>query len=97
MDAPATPTCDAALRFQPDSAAGTACTKCLQTNCASELTACQSDCLCASSVECLAVNQFSYSQACTSAMSAIFAQDPGLTNVQGCMTQKCALCTGSGD
>jgi len=95
VDAPAAQACDAAIHFEAGSAAATACSKCLQMNCTMQLTMCQSDCVCVASVECLAANNFNYSTSCMDAESAIAAGDMGLTAVQACMTDKCALCTGT--
>jgi len=70
--------CDAALVLPKSSAAASACSQCLQTNCMPDLAKCE-DCLCTSAVECLAANHNDYVNACPQALAAIGAGNVGLT------------------
>jgi hypothetical protein len=49
---------------------------------------CQLDCLCVSSIECLAVQGDNYTL-CPDALSAIGAGNPGLTAVAACIAMNC--------
>jgi hypothetical protein len=91
-DAPAQSTgpCDASIAFPADGGAGTACGACLENKCSSELGTCQDDCLCVTSIECLAVNGNNYTL-CNDALSAIFAVNKGLTALAACITNSCPM------
>lgn len=80
--------CDASIALPTDGSTGTACGKCIEDHCASGLATCQLDCLCVSSIECLAVNNDNYTL-CADALSAIGAGNPGLTAVAGCIAMNC--------
>jgi len=82
--------CDASIAFPADGGAGTACGACLENNCSSELATCQDDCLCVTSIECLAVNGNNYTL-CNDALSAIFAVNKGLTALAACITNSCPM------
>jgi hypothetical protein len=85
--------CDAALSFPTDGAAGTACGQCLEAMCASQLTECQMDCVCQTSVECLAANHNSYTGECMeTALPAISAGNVGLMAVASCLLN-CPACS----
>jgi len=70
---------------------GAACGQCLQSKCASDLTACQNDCLCVSSITCLADNNDLYVK-CEAALSAIGAGNRGLTDLAACIVSNCPVC-----
>jgi len=70
---------------------GAACGQCLQSKCASDLTACQNDCLCVSSITCLAANNDLYVK-CEAALSAIGAGNRGLTDLAACIVSNCPVC-----
>jgi hypothetical protein len=80
--------CDASIVLPTDGSTGTACGRCIEDHCASGLATCQLDCLCVSSIECLAVNNDNYTL-CADALSAIGAGNPGLTAVAGCIAMNC--------
>ena len=85
------------ISFPTGTAPGAACAQCLQTKCASALTTCAPDCLCASSVACLASHEDNYTL-CPDALSAIGAGNPGLTAVAGCIPMNClSACNGQTD
>jgi hypothetical protein len=95
--APVTP-CDAALSLPTDGGPGTACGQCIETNCATDLTTCQMDCVCQQSLECLVPNDNNYTLCMNNALPAISAGDVGLMDVAACITNKCnAICNGGGD
>jgi hypothetical protein len=84
--------CDASIVLPTDGATGTACGKCIEDHCGSGLATCQLDCLCVSSIECLAANDNNYTL-CTDALAAIGAGNPGLTVVARCIAMSCiSLC-----
>jgi hypothetical protein len=57
---------------------------------------CEGDCVCVSSLECLAVNENNYTL-CPDALTAIGAGNPGLTAVAGCLAMSCvAVCNPNG-
>jgi hypothetical protein len=80
--------CDASIRLPTDGGTGTACGLCLEQHCASALAMCQLDCLCVSSIECLAVNANNYTL-CQDALAAIGAGNAGLTAAAGCIAMSC--------
>jgi hypothetical protein len=84
----AAPTCDAAIILPTDGSTGSACGKCIEAHCASELAMCRPDCLCVSSIQCLAVNDDNYTL-CMDALSVIGAGNAGLTAVAGCIAMNC--------
>ncbi|MGH7434726.1 MAG: hypothetical protein ACRENE_03550 [Polyangiaceae bacterium] len=84
----AAPTCDAAIVLPTDGSTGTACGQCIAAHCVSELALCQPDCLCASSIQCLAVHDDNYTL-CMGALAAIGAGNAGLTAVAGCIAMNC--------
>jgi hypothetical protein len=93
MDAAPTPMCDAvSLAVMPDGG-NAACFRCQATKCASQLTACATDCACAPAYNCLQGNSAmglnSGYSSCGNAVDAISNGDPGLTNVAACATQSC--------
>jgi hypothetical protein len=73
---------------------GAACGECLAMKCASQLAACQNDCLCVSSIDCLAANMDNYT-VCPDALSAIGAGNCGLTGLAACIVGSCPVCNGS--
>jgi hypothetical protein len=80
--------CDASIVLPTDGSTGTPCGQCIKAHCASALATCQLDCLCVSSIECLAVHNDNYTL-CADALSAIGAGNPGLTAVAGCIAMSC--------
>lgn len=80
--------CDASIVFPVGTAMGAACGQCLQTMCTSDLAKCQDDCLCVSSINCLAVNADNYTM-CPDALSAIGAGNLGLMTLAACLVSNC--------
>ena len=80
--------CDASILLPADGSAGTECGQCLETHCATSLATCQLDCMCASSIECLAIHDDNYTL-CPEALSAIGAGNAGLTAVASCIAMSC--------
>ncbi len=93
--APVVP-CDAALVLPMTSAAVSACSQCLQTNCMPDLAMC-TDCECISAIECLAANNDNYPMACPQALTAIGMSNPGLTALAGCIPMHCQVCNDETD
>jgi hypothetical protein len=83
--------CDAAIVLPTGTATGGACGDCLMKNCMPALTTCQNDCVCVSSVECLAVNVDNYTL-CPEALSAIGAGNEGLKAIAACIPPMCPVC-----
>jgi hypothetical protein len=90
------PACDAALVLPMNSAAVSACSQCLQTNCMSDLAMC-TDCSCISAIECLAANNDNYSMSCPQALSAIGMGNPGLMALAACIPMHCSVCNDETD
>lgn len=95
MDAPAATCAAASLTPMPD-AGLLACFQCHMAMCATELTACSTDCVCAPAYQCLEANS-NINGLCPSVMAALANSNAALTNLAGCSVMMCdSPCFGDG-
>jgi len=88
MDAPAAATCDAvSLAPIPDAALST-CFQCITAMCASEVSTCSTDCICAPAFACLEAMGNNNSQ-CPAVMAALSNSNAPLTSLEACEVMKC--------
>jgi hypothetical protein len=102
MDAAPSAMCDAVSLTPSPEAGAAACFQCQQTQCASDVAACSTDCTCAPAYSCLEQNSApgslnsGYSQ-CSEAVDALMNGNPALMNLAGCASLNCKSECGFGD